>query len=63
MLVRVAVNLGVVLPPQALQFMESEFAGGLCLISMQQAGLKLDTRKAPLDFLVVDQGVKISTEN
>lgn len=62
MLIRVAVNNGVVLPPQVLQYMEGNNAGSL-FDAIQQTGLKLDARKAPLDFLVVDQALKTPTEN
>jgi uncharacterized protein (TIGR03435 family) len=31
--------------------------------SLQQTGLKLDARKSPLDFLVVDQARKTTTDN
>ena len=62
MLIRAAVNSGVVLPPQALRLMEGNNAASL-FDAVQQVGLKLDARKAPLDFLVVDQVLKTPTEN
>jgi uncharacterized protein (TIGR03435 family) len=31
--------------------------------AFQQAGLKLDARKAPLDFVVIDQARKTPTDN
>jgi uncharacterized protein (TIGR03435 family) len=31
--------------------------------AVQQLGLKLDPRKAPVDFLVVDKAEKVATEN
>jgi uncharacterized protein (TIGR03435 family) len=31
--------------------------------AVQQLGLKLDARKSPLDFLVVDKAEKAATEN
>lgn len=62
MLIRIATNSGVVLPPQVLQYMESNSAASL-FEAVQQAGLKLDPRKAPLDFIVVDSAVKTPTEN
>jgi uncharacterized protein (TIGR03435 family) len=62
MLIRVAVNSGVVLPPQVLRYMESNGANSL-FEAVQQTGLKLDARKAPLDFIVVDQASKTPTEN
>ncbi len=62
MLIRAAVNSGVVLPPQALRYMEGNNANSL-FDEMQQVGLKLDARKAALDFLIVDQVLKTPTEN
>jgi uncharacterized protein (TIGR03435 family) len=62
MLIRIAVNSGVVLPPQVLQYMEGNSIGSL-FEAIQQAGLKLDARKAPLDLIVVDQAQKTPTEN
>jgi uncharacterized protein (TIGR03435 family) len=62
MLIRAAVNSGVVLPPQALRYMEGNNANSL-FDAVQQVGLKLDARKAPLDFLIVDQVLKTPTEN
>ena len=62
MLIRAATNSGVVLPPQALRYMEGNNAASL-FDAVQQVGLKLDARKAPLDFLVVEQALKTPTEN
>jgi uncharacterized protein (TIGR03435 family) len=62
MLIRVAVNSGVVLPPQVLQYMEGSSISSL-FDAVQQAGLKLDPRKAPLDLIVVDQAQKSPTDN
>ncbi len=62
MLIRVAVNSGVVLPPQVLQYMEGSSISSL-FEAIQQAGLKLDPRKAPLDLIVVDQAQKTPADN
>jgi uncharacterized protein (TIGR03435 family) len=62
MLIRIAVNSGVVLPPQVLQYMEGSSISSL-FDGIQQAGLKLDPRKAPLDVIVVDQAQKTPTDN
>jgi uncharacterized protein (TIGR03435 family) len=62
MLIRAAVNSGVVLPPQVLRLMDAGSAGSL-FDSLQQQGLKLDARKAPLDLVVIDQVLKSPTEN
>jgi uncharacterized protein (TIGR03435 family) len=62
MLIRIAVNSGIVLPPRVLQYMESSSIGSL-FEAVQQVGLKLDSRKAPLDLIVVDQAQKTPTDN
>lgn len=62
MLIRAAVNSGVVLPPQALRLLDAGSAGSL-FDAVQQLGLKLDARKAPLDILIIDQVLKAPTEN
>jgi len=62
LLIRAAVNSGVTLPPQALRLMENSSSASL-FDAIQQVGLKLDARKAPLDFLVIDQVSKAPTEN
>jgi uncharacterized protein (TIGR03435 family) len=62
MLIRAAVNSGVVLPPQALQVLDNGSIASL-MDGLQQLGLKMDARKAPLDMLVVDRISKSPTEN
>jgi len=62
MLIRVAVNAGMILPPQALQLLDNGSIASL-LDGLQQLGLKMDARKAPLDVLVIDQLAKTPTEN
>jgi uncharacterized protein (TIGR03435 family) len=58
--IRAAVYAGVTLPPQVLQLLDT---GGNPLIgAMQQLGLKLDPRKAPMNVLVVD-GARQPVEN
>ena len=62
MLIRSAVGAGVVLPPQALRILD--FASGDSLSNgLQKAGLKLESRKAPLEVLVIDSAQKTPTEN
>ena len=41
----------------------SDPSGGSIFASVQQLGLKLEPRKAPLDFIVVDHAEKTPTEN
>ena len=62
MLVRAAVNAGMLLPPQALRLLDSGSIASL-IDGLQQLGLKIDARKAPLDMLVIDQLSKTPTEN
>jgi uncharacterized protein (TIGR03435 family) len=62
MLIRAAVNSGIVLPPQALRVLDNGSVSPL-IDGMQQLGLKLDARKAPVDLLVVDQALKSPTDN
>lgn len=62
MLIRSAVAAGIQLPPQALQLADA--ASGASLFSaIEKLGLKLDSRKAPLDVLVIDHAEKTPTEN
>jgi uncharacterized protein (TIGR03435 family) len=62
MLIRAAVTAGVVMPPQALRFLDGASVPSL-FEAMQKLGLKLDARKAPLDLLVIDEARKTPTEN
>lgn len=62
LLIRAAVNSGVTLPPQALRVLDAGAPASL-FDAVQQLGLKLDARKAPLDMLVIDQSLKTPTEN
>jgi uncharacterized protein (TIGR03435 family) len=41
----------------------SDPSGGSIFAAVQQLGLKLDSRKAPIDLIVVDQAQKTPTEN
>jgi uncharacterized protein (TIGR03435 family) len=62
MLIHAAVNAGMILPPQVLQAMENGSIVSL-FDGLQQLGLKMDARNAPLDMLVVDQAFKAPTDN
>ena len=62
LLIRAAVNSGVTLPPQALRLLDSGSPASL-FDAIQQLGLKLDARKAPLDMLVIDDARKSPTDN
>jgi uncharacterized protein (TIGR03435 family) len=62
MLVRAAVTGGLTLPPEALRLLDGASLPSLSS-AMQQVGLKLDARKAPLDVLVIDEARKTPTDN
>ena len=61
MLIRSALAAGVTLPPEALRALDA--SGDSLLASIQALGLKLESRKAPIDVIVVDSGTKTPTEN
>lgn len=61
-LVRSAINQGVVLPPQALRMLDTASANPFAA-PLQQNGLSLDARRAPLDVIVVDSATKTPTDN
>jgi uncharacterized protein (TIGR03435 family) len=61
LLIRAAVNSGVFLPPQALRLLDN--GGDPLSDALSQLGLKLESRKAPVDLLVVDQILKAPTDN
>jgi len=62
MLIRSAVNAGVVLPPQAIHMMETA-SGDSLMTSIESLGLKLERRKAPLDVLIIDKMERAPTDN
>jgi uncharacterized protein (TIGR03435 family) len=61
LLIRAAVNSGVVLPPQALRLLDN--GGDPLGNALAQLGLKLEPRKAPVEMLVVDQVLRTPTED
>ncbi len=62
MLIRSAIRAGVSLPPEALRLIEGS-SGESFFMSLQTVGLKVESRKAPLEVLVVDHIAKTPTEN
>jgi uncharacterized protein (TIGR03435 family) len=62
MLVRAAVNNGVVLPPIALRALENGSSASL-VDAMRAAGLSLQPRRAPLDVLVIDSVERTPSDN
>lgn len=62
MLIRSAIVAGVTLPPEALKMMQSA-SGDSLITALEKVGLKMESRKAPLDVIVVDHALKLPTEN
>jgi uncharacterized protein (TIGR03435 family) len=62
MLIRSAIAAGVTMPPEALRMLSGS-SGDSLLNALEKLGLKLETRKAPLEVLVVDHIEKAPTEN
>lgn len=62
MLIRSAISAGVTLPPEALRLLSGS-SGDSLLNALARLGLKLETRKAPLEVLVIDHIEKAPTEN
>jgi uncharacterized protein (TIGR03435 family) len=61
MMVRGAIARGVVLPPEALRALDG--STGTLEDALQQVGLKLESRRAPLDVIVIDGALKTPTAN
>ena len=62
MMIRSAIAAGVVLPPQAMQLLQGA-SGDSLFSAVETLGLKLDSRKAPIEVLVIDKMEKTPTEN
>ena len=61
MLIRTAIRNGVTLPPGAERL--ADLPTDTLTAAMEAAGLKLDSRKAPQDVMVIDHADKTPTEN
>jgi uncharacterized protein (TIGR03435 family) len=61
MLIRVALSSGVSLPPEAARLADSPTDS--LTSAMDAAGLKLESRKAPLDVMVIDHAEKTPSDN
>ena len=59
--IRAAVNAGVKLPPQVTSLLDT--GGNPLIVAVEQLGLKLDARRAPVDVLIVDEARRTPTEN
>jgi uncharacterized protein (TIGR03435 family) len=62
MQIRSGMNAGVSLPPQVTQLADS-FSGDALNAELARIGLKLESRKAPLDVVVVDSASKTPAAN
>lgn len=61
MLIRSAIHAGVQLPPQAMQLADGSIDSFYS--ALDTAGLKLESKRAPLDVIVVDQANKAPSDN
>ena len=61
LMIHAAVAAGVQLPPQALRLLEG--GGNPIESGAEQLGLKIESRKMPVDIIVIDQIQKTPTEN
>lgn len=61
MLIRSAIHAGIQLPPQALQLADGSIDSFYS--ALDTAGLKLESKRAPLDVIVVDQANKTPSDN
>ena len=62
LLIRTALSAGVNLPPEVMRLLEGASDESL-FKGLQEMGLKLESRKAPLEVLVIDSASKTPTEN
>ena len=61
LMIRAAINAGVQLPEQALRLLDN--GGNPLEGAAEQLGLKLDSRRMPVEIIVIDQIQKTPTEN
>ncbi|TMQ00062.1 MAG: TIGR03435 family protein [Verrucomicrobia bacterium] len=61
LMIRAAINAGVQLPPQALQLLDN--GGNPLADASERLGLKLDSRRMPVEIIVIDQIQKTPTDN
>jgi uncharacterized protein (TIGR03435 family) len=61
MLIRAAISAGMQLPPQVLQTLDA--GNGSLSPALKPLGLKLESRKAQVDMVVVDSALKTPVEN
>ena len=61
LMIRAAIAAGVQLPPQALQLADN--GGNPLEGAVEQLGLKLDSRRMPIEIIIIDQIQKTPTDN
>ena len=61
MLIRSAIHAGIQLPPQALQLADGSIDS--FYTALDTAGLKLESKRAPIDVIVVDSANKTPSDN
>ena len=61
LMIRAAIAAGVQLPPQALQLADN--GGNPLEGAVEQLGLKLDSRRMPVEIIIIDQVQKTPTDN
>ena len=61
MMIRAAISAGVQLPPQALRLLDS--GGNPIVDAVEQVGLKIESRRMPVEMIVIDQIQKTPTDN
>lgn len=62
MMIRAAVAQGATLPPDVLKLADAS-SGDTLLNAVEKLGLKLESRKAPVEMLVIDDALRMPTEN
>ena len=61
MMIRAAISAGVQLPPQALRLLDN--GGNPIIDAVERVGLKLESRRMPVEMIVIDQMQKTPTDN
>jgi uncharacterized protein (TIGR03435 family) len=62
MMIRAAIAQGSVVSPEALRLVDAS-SGDTLFKAIEKLGLKLESRKAPIEVLIIDQATKTPTEN
>jgi uncharacterized protein (TIGR03435 family) len=62
MMIRAAIAQGSVVSPEVMKLVDAS-SGDTLFNAVEKLGLKLESRKAPMEMLVIDQAMKTPTEN